>query len=200
MATRNGVIKKVNRDEFIKVRKSGIIAINIKGDDELRWVKVTSGEDEIMLSTEDGQAIRFKETDVRAMGRTAGGVTGIRLKKGDHVISMDVITKAMTGKERDVLVITQHGLGKKTPLADYKVQKRSGSGIKTVKITDKTGKIVFMSILAKEDEEKDILLISKQGQTIRTPLKTISTLGRATQGVKVMRLSGDDTVASAAVV
>jgi DNA gyrase subunit A len=113
---------------------------------------------------------------------------------------MDVITKAMTGKERDVLVITQHGLGKKTPLADYKVQKRSGSGIKTVKITDKTGKIVFMSILAKEDEEKDILLISKQGQTIRTPLKTISTLGRATQGVKVMRLSGDDTVASAAVV
>jgi DNA gyrase subunit A len=200
MATRNGVIKKVKRDEFVKVRKSGIIAINIKGDDELRWVKVSSGEDEIMLSTEDGQAIRFKETDVRAMGRTAGGVGGIRLRKGDHVISMDVITKAMTGAERDVLVITQHGLGKKTPLTDYKIQKRSGSGIKTVKITEKTGKIVFMSILSKEDEEKDLLLISKQGQTIRTPLKTISTLGRATQGVKVMRLSGDDTVASAAVV
>ena len=200
MATRNGVIKKVKKDEFAKVRKSGMIAINIKGDDELRWVRTSSGEDEIMLSTEDGQAIRFKESDVRPMGRTAGGVTGVRLKKNDHVISMDVITKAMSGSEREVLVITEHGLGKKTPLKDYKIQKRSGSGIKTVKITEKTGKIVFMSIMAKEDEEKDILLISKQGQTIRTPLKTISTLGRATQGVRVMKMNGDDTVASAAIV
>lgn len=200
MATRNGLIKKVKRDEFAKVRKSGIIALNLKADDELRWVKVSSGEDEIMLSTEDGQAIRFKESDVRPMGRLAAGVTGVRLKKGDHVISMDIITKAMTGGGREVLVITENGLGKKTPLKDYKIQKRAGSGIKTVKITDKTGKIVSMCILANEDEEKDLLLISKQGQTIRTPLKTISTLGRATQGVRVMKLNSDDTVASAAVV
>lgn len=200
MATRNGTIKKVSRDEFSKVRKSGIIAINLKGDDELRWVKTSTGKDEIMLSTEDGQAIRFNESDVRAMGRLASGVTGIRLRKGDHVISMDIVNKEMEGQGREVLVITEHGLGKKTPIKDYKVQKRSGSGIKTVKISEKTGKIVSMCILDASDEEKDLLLISKQGQTIRTPLKTISTLGRATQGVRVMKLSGDDTVASVAVV
>lgn len=200
MATRNGLVKKVAREDFAKVRKSGIIAIGLKGDDELRWVKASSGKDEIMLSTEDGQAIRFKETDIRAMGRAASGVTGMRLKKNDHIISMDIITKDMeTGRE--VLVVTEHGLGKKTPVKDYKVQKRAGSGIKTVKITDKTGKIVSMAILTHEDSEtKDLLIISKQGQTIKTPLKTISTLGRATQGVKIMRLTDGDTVASATVV
>lgn len=201
MATRNGLVKKVARDEFAKVRKSGIIAIGLKGDDELRWVEPSSGGDEVMLSTEDGQAIRFKETDVRAMGRTASGVTGMRLKKDDHIISMDIITKDMEGQGREVLVVTQNGLGKKTPVKDYKIQKRAGSGIKTVKITEKTGKIVSMCILTPQDnEEKDLLIISKQGQTIKTPLKTISTLGRATQGVRVMRLADGDTVASAAVV
>ena len=201
MATRNGLIKKVERDAFTKVRKSGIIAIGLKGDDELRWVNPSSGNDEIMLSTEDGQAIRFKETDIRAMGRAAAGVTGVRLRKDDHVISMDIITKDMEGQNREVLVVTEHGLGKKTPVKDYKVQKRAGSGIKTVKITDKTGKIVSMCILTPEDAEtRDLLIISKQGQTIKTPIKTISTLGRATQGVKVMRLSDGDTVASATVV
>jgi DNA gyrase subunit A len=200
MATRNGLIKKVVREDFAKVRKSGIIAIGLKGDDELRWVKPSSGNDEIMLSTEDGQAIRFKETDIRAMGRAASGVTGMRLRKDDHIISMDIITKDME-TDREVLVVTEHGLGKKTPVKDYKVQKRSGSGIKTVKITDKTGKIVSMCILTQEDADtKDLLIISKQGQTIKTPLKTISTLGRATQGVKIMRLAPGDTVASATVV
>lgn len=200
MATRNGLIKKVKRDEFAKVRKSGIIALNLKSDDELRWVNTSSGDDEIMLSTEDGQAIRFKETDVRPMGRLAAGVTGARLKKGDHIISMDIITKDMTGGNREVLVITENGLGKKTPLKDYKIQKRAGSGIKTVKITEKTGKIVSMCILDETDDGKDLLLISKQGQTIRTPLKTISTLGRATQGVRVMKLNGEDTVATVTIV
>jgi DNA gyrase subunit A len=200
MATRNGLVKKVKRDEFAKVRKSGIIALNLKGDDELRWVNTSSGDDEIMLSTEDGQAIRFKETDVRPMGRLAAGVTGVRLKKGDHIISMDIITKDMTGGNKEVLVVTEHGLGKKTPLKDYKIQKRAGSGIKTVKITEKTGKIVSMCILDETDNEKDLLLISKQGQTIRTPLKTISTLGRATQGVRIMKLNSDDTVATATIV
>ncbi|HMQ01681.1 MAG TPA: DNA gyrase subunit A [Candidatus Doudnabacteria bacterium] len=200
MATRNGLIKKVKKEEFAKVRKSGIIALNLKNDDELRWVGVSSGDDEIMLSTEDGQAIRFKETDVRPMGRLAAGVSGVRLKKGDHVISMDIITKDMTGGGREVLVITENGLGKKTPLKDYKIQKRSGSGIKTVKITPKTGKIVSMCILDETDADKDLLLISKQGQTIRTSLKTISTLGRATQGVRVMKLNGEDTVATVTIV
>jgi DNA gyrase subunit A len=199
MATRNGLVKKVPREEFGKVRKSGMIAIGLKGEDELRWVETSSGADEVMLSTEDGQAIRFKETDVRAMGRTASGVTGIRLRKGDHVISMDIIRKDMDVKQLEVLVITQHGQGKKTPLGDYKIQKRAGSGIKTVKITDKTGKIVSMYIL-NNGEEHDLVIISQKGQTIRTNLAEISTLGRATQGVRVMRLDAGDIVASSAII
>lgn len=199
MATKKGLVKKVSLDEFTKVRKSGMIAIGLKEDDELKWVRFSAGTDEIMLSTENGQAIRFNENDVRAMGRTAAGVTGIRLKKDDLVISMDIIHKGMDVKTLEVLVITEHGLGKKTPLADYKVQKRSGSGIKTVKITEKTGKIVAMYILA-NGEDKDLVVISQQGQTIRLPLKSVSTLGRATQGVRVMKLDGDDKVASATVV
>ncbi len=201
MATKNGLIKKVDRDAFDKVRKSGIIAIGLKDTDELKWVKTSSGNDEIMLSTEDGQAIRFKESDIRAMGRTASGVTGIRLKKSDHVISMDIIDKEMAGQGRDVLVVMELGLSKKTPVKDYKIQKRAGSGIKTVKITPKTGKIVSMAILSPEDNnDKDLLIISKQGQTIRTSLKSISTLGRTTQGVRVMKLADGDTIASATVV
>lgn len=199
MATRNGLIKKVARDEFAKVRRSGMIAIGLKGDDELKWVEFSNGSDEVMLSTEEGQAIRFKETDIRAMGRTASGVTGIRLRKGDHVISMDVINKEMDKGNYEVLIVTEHGLGKKTGLKDYKIQHRAGSGIKTVKITPKTGKIVSMCILDNV-EEKDLVVISKHGQTIRTSLKSIATLSRATQGVRVMRLDAGDTVASAAVV
>ena len=199
MATRNGLIKKVSRDEFSKVRKTGMIAIGLKNDDELKWVNFSTGTDEIMLSTENGQAIRFKEEDVRAMGRTASGVTGIKLKKDDHVISMDVISKDMDIKNMEVLVVTENGLGKKTPLGDYKVQKRSGSGIKTVKISEKTGKIVYMYILS-GTEDKDLVIISQKGQTIRTSLQAISTLGRATQGVRVMKLDAGDKVASAAII
>ncbi len=199
MATRNGLVKKVSRDEFAKVRRSGMIAIGLKGDDELKWVKFSNGSDEVMFTTEDGQAVRFKETDVRVMGRSAAGVTGIRLRKGDHVVSMDVIHKDTDTKNLEVLVVTEYGLGKKTTLSDYKVQKRAGSGIKTVKITAKTGKIMAMMILD-GTEEKDLVIISKQGQTIRTALKSISTLSRATQGVRVMRMAEGDTVASVALV
>jgi DNA gyrase subunit A len=176
-----------------------MIAIGLKNDDELKWVNFSNGSDEIMLSTENGQAIRFKETDVRAMGRTASGVTGMRLKKDDHIISMDLISKDVDIKKLEVLVVTENGQGKKTPLADYKIQKRGGSGIKTVKITEKTGKIVSMYILD-GSEEKDLVVISEKGQTIRTPLKTISTLGRATQGVRVMKLDPGDKVASATII
>lgn len=199
MSTKNGLVKKVDRDEFFKVRKSGMIAIGLKNDDELKWVNFSNGSDEIMLSTENGQAIRFKETDVRAMGRTASGVTGMRLKKDDHIISMDLISKEVDIKKLEVLVVTENGQGKKTPLADYKIQKRGGSGIKTVKITEKTGKIVSMYILD-GSEEKDLVVISEKGQTIRTSLKTISTLGRATQGVRVMKLDPGDKVASATII
>jgi DNA gyrase subunit A len=199
MATKKGLIKKVAREEFAKVRRSGMIAIGIKEGDELKWVETTAGDDQIMLSTENGQAIRFNEKDVRAMGRTAAGVTGMRVKKDDNIISMDIIRKNLDVKSQEVLVVTEFGLGKKTPLADYKLQKRSGSGIKTVKISPKTGKIVAMYILDAK-EEHDLVIISRQGQTIRTSLNAISTLGRATQGVRVMKLDSGDSVASATII
>ncbi len=199
MATRNGLVKKTARDEFAKVRRSGMIAISLKGDDELKWVETSSGEDQVMLSTENGQAIRFSEKDVRPLGRSASGVTGMRLKKGDQIISMDIIRMDAEVKALEVLIVTENGLGKKTELGYYKVQKRAGSGIKTLKITPKTGKIVFMYIL-NNNEEHDLVIISKAGQTIRTPLNSVSTLGRATQGVRVMRLDEGDKVASATII
>ncbi len=201
MATKKGLIKKVSRDEFAKVRRTGMIAINLKSDDELKWVEGSSGEDQIMLSTAGGQAIRFSEKDVRPMGRTASGVTGMRLKKGknDEIISMDIIKKAVDVKNLEVLVITENGLGKKSEIKDYKIQRRGGSGVKTLKITPKTGKIVSMYILD-ATQEHDLIVISKMGQTIRTPLNSVSTLGRATQGVRVMKLGQGDKVASATII
>ena len=133
------------------------------------------------------------------MGRNAAGVTGMRLKKGDLIISMDVIKKSVNEKDLAVLIITENGLGKKTELSYYKVQKRGGSGIKTLKVTPKTGKIVTMYIL-NNAEEHDIVIISKAGQTIRTPLANVSMLGRATQGVRVMRLDEGDKVAGSTII
>jgi DNA gyrase subunit A len=199
MSTKKGLIKKVAREEFAKVRKSGMIAINLKGDDELKWVETSSGEDQIMLSTENGQAIRFNEKDVRAMGRNASGVTGMRIKKDDNIISMDIIRKSVDIKNLEVLIVTENGLGKKTEGQYYKIQNRGGSGIKTLKVTPKTGKIVAMYIL-NNSEEHDLVIISKAGQTIRTALNNVSTLGRATQGVRLMRLEEGDKVASATII
>jgi DNA gyrase subunit A len=208
MSTKKGLIKKTSRDEFAKVRRSGMIAITLKGDDELKWVETSAGDDQIMLSTENGQAIRFSEKDVRPMGRNASGVTGMRLKSrgagsgsagDDKIISMDIIRKSVDVKTLEVLVVTENGLGKKTEASYYKIQKRGGSGIKTLKVTPKTGKIVSMYIL-NNSEEHDLVIISKNGQTIRTPLNNVSTLGRATQGVRVMRLDEGDKVASATII
>ncbi len=199
MSTKKGLIKKVPREEFAKVRRSGMISITLKDNDELKWVECTYGDDQIILSTENGQAIRFSEKDVRPMGRSASGVSGMRIKKDDSIISMDVIRKDVDVKSLEVLVITENGLGKKSALADYKIQKRAGSGIKTLKISAKTGKIVSMAIL-NASEEHDIVVISRAGQTIRTPLNNVSTLGRATQGVRIMRLDEGDKVASATII
>lgn len=199
MATRNGVVKKVPREDFAKVRRSGMIAIGLKTDDELIKVDSTSGADEILMSSSHGQAIRFNEKDVRAMGRTASGVTGMRLKKGDKVISLDIIRKGTDVKALEVLVITETGMGKKSPVEDYRLTKRGASGVKTLKVTPKTGEVVSMYVLSTK-EEHDLVVISKQGQTIRTPLNAISTLGRATQGVRVMKLGSDDSVASATII
>lgn len=199
MGTKGGTVKKTPISEFEKVRHSGLIVIKLKKEDELKWVKLTAGTAEVMITTGGGQAIRFRETDVRPMGRTAGGVRGIRLKKNDIVMSLDVIEKTEDPKNLQVLVISELGLGKKTTLAEYKVQHRGGSGIKTMNITKKTGQIMVMHIVSKA-EEADLVVISKAGQTLRTALGQISTLGRATQGVRVIRLDAGDNVASAAIV
>ena len=191
MGTEHGVIKKVAIDQFTKVRKSGLIALKLKDGDTLKWVRPSSGRDEVFFITASGQAIRFKETDVRQMGRGASGVTGIKLRSGDRVVGMNVVNKKILNPSSELLVLTENGYGKRTKLTNYKVQKRGGIGIKTAKITAKTGEIVGTRIVdlkaLPEEMKGDIVIISEKGQVIRLAIKGVSALGRATQGVRVMR-------------
>lgn len=206
MQTRNGVIKKVEIASFANVRRSGLIAIKLRDGDELERVKPSTGKDEIMLVTRQGQAIRFKEADVRPMGRVASGVRGVRLHKGDTVVGMDIVTEEKSSlAKQQLLVVMENGFGKRTALTQYKIQHRGGSGIKTAKITAKTGIIVMAMVVAPdglpESAKGDVLIMSTKGQVIRITLKSISTLGRATQGVRIMRFKeGGDKVASVALV
>ncbi len=189
MATRNGLIKKTGREDFRNIRRSGLKAITLKEGDALEWVAGSSGKDEIMLVSQSGQAIRFKESDARAMGRTASGVIGMRLKKDDHVVAMYIL-KPAEAKDQQVVVMTEEGMGKRTPLKEYRIQKRGGSGIKTVNVTTKTGQLVNAAILNNSDiKSTDLLIISEKGQVIRVPADSISQQGRATQGVRIMRPS-----------
>lgn len=199
LATKKGLIKKTPIEEFAKVRRSGLIAIKIKAGDELRWVKYSTGNDDVILSTSNGQAIRFDEKDVRSMGRTASGVKGMRLKKDDLIISMDLVSKKDHIDNIQLLIVTENGLGKKTDLKFYKKQHRGGSGIKTLKTTPKTGHIVSLHVIDKS-EEHDLVVITKAGQTLRTPVAKISTLGRATQGVRLMTLDDKDKVATTTII
>jgi len=192
MVTEKGIIKKTAVESFQNIRKSGLIAIKIGKEDNLKWVKETNGRDDIILITQKGQAIRFSETDLRPMGRGARGVRGIRLKPKDVVIGMGVV------KEGDLLIVMENGYGKRSGLDNYKKQRRGGSGIKTANITEKTGPIVAARII--EAEQEDLIAISLKGQVIRTPLKNISRLGRVTQGVRIMKLDAGDKVASVACV
>ncbi len=197
-ATEKGVVKKVALDEFSNVRRSGLIAIKIKDDDALIWAKATSGKDEIQLITANGQAIRFKESDVRSMGRGASGVMGIRLKKGDNVVGMGVIPPDKEQvKKYQVVSVMANGYGKRTPISLYKVQSRGGTGIKTAKITSKTGALTNAYVLSSEHmADRDILIISEKGQVIRLPFKSVNELGRDTQGVRLMRFKEEnDSVA-----
>jgi DNA gyrase subunit A len=196
MITKNGRIKKTALDEFENVRKSGIIAIKLEKGDALKKVVKTTGEDDIILATKNGTSIRFKEKDIRPMGRGAAGVKGLRLKGGDEVIGMDVISKK-PGKQY-LLVVMENGYGKRTEISQYKTQGRGGSGVKAAKITSKTGPIVMSCIIEDMADEEDLIVISQQGQVIRTSVKSISVLGRATQGVRIMRLEEKDKVASGA--
>lgn len=197
MVTSKGTIKKSALSDFANVRRSGIIALKLKSDDMLEWVRPSTGNDDIMIITSHGQGIRFREKDIRAMGRTAGGVRGMKLRSDDFVVGMDVISPELVKKKMfELLVISEHGLGKKTEVDEYKVQGRGGSGIKTMEVTEKTGPIIEARVI-NNTEDQDIMLISTKGQVVRTPLRTIPTLGRATQGVRVMRFKEqNDKVAS----
>jgi len=192
LITKNGIAKKMSGESFKDVRRSGIISIRLDKGDQLISALLTEKGDEVMIATLNGQSIRFKESDIREMGRTAGGVRGIKLGKNDEVIGVDVIKKEK--KDGTFLTMSANGLGKKTILKEYKVQKRGGSGIKTAKITPKTGKLIVAKVLA--DGEEELIAMSKKGQVIRTNLKDIPSLGRQTQGVTIMRLRSGDGIAS----
>jgi len=197
-ATEKGLVKKVKLEAFQNVRRSGLIAIKIKGEDKLIWAKPTRGADHIQLITAGGQAIRFKESAVRDMGRNAAGVKGIRLKKEDVIVGMGVIkTDKDKIKKYQVLSIMEQGFGKRTALGLYKVQGRGGSGVKTAKVTSKTGRLVNAYIVNTETmADKDLVVISEKGQVIRLPFKSVNQTGRDTQGVRLMRFKeSDDKVA-----
>jgi DNA gyrase subunit A len=196
MVTKDGIIKKTSLEDFKNVRKSGLIAISLRKGDVLRSVRKTTGSDEIILITRKGQAIKFKEQDIRSMGRTASGIKGIRIKKGDEVVGMDVIPASLKEKAH-LLIITENGFGKRTLLKEYKIQGRGGSGIIAAKITQKTGEVAAAMVVT--GEEEDLIVISRKGHVIRTKVNSISKLNRATQGVRIMRLESDK-VASAACV
>lgn len=190
--TKQGTIKKVPADSFSAVRRSGLIAIGLHDGDTLLGTMMTQKGDSVCLVTADGQSIRFSESDVRDMGRTAAGVRGIDLGKGDSVVGIGVVSKEM--KNPTLMVMSDHGYGKRTDIEEYKVQKRGGSGIKTANVTDKTGAIVGAKIVT--DDHSELIAISAKSQVIRTELESIPVLSRATQGVRVMKLRDGDRLAS----
>jgi DNA gyrase subunit A len=196
MTTKKGTVKRTDLTEFENIRRSGLIAQKMTGGDELKWVVATTGKNEILILSKKGKAIRFKEDDVRSMGRAAAGVRGIRLAPGDEVVEAAVITDA---EKSSLLVVMENGLGKASPVTLYRFQGRGGSGVKAAQLTPKTGNIVGGTILA-EGEDGDLLCLSKKGQAIRMKLSDIPSRGRATQGVIVMRLDSGDKVASMSVV
>jgi DNA gyrase subunit A len=199
MATKNGIIKKTSIDEFSNVRRSGLIAIKLKKGDELRWVKPSGGEDNIFIVASNGQSIRFKEKNIRSMGRTASGVRAIKLKPSSEVISMNVVADSEKNK-RHIFTISENGFGKLSDLKFYKIQNRGGSGLKTAIVNSKTGILVNSKIIDETQLDKDLIIISCKGQVIRTPLAKIAKSGRATQGVRIMRLKDGDKISSAAIV
>jgi len=191
LVTKMGITKKVEAEGFKDVRRSGLIAIKLDKDDELQAVLPISKGDDVMLATTLGQSIRFKEADVREMGRSAGGVRAIKLAKGDFVIGVDRVPKGENSLS--ILTLGSNGLGKKTNIKEYKTQNRGGSGIKTAKVTAKTGKLIVAKIVRSETE---IIAVSQKGQVIRVSLDSIPTSGRQTQGVTVMKLRAGDNIAS----
>ena len=194
MATKKGTIKKSAIKDFFNVRSNGLIAIKLDGSDELRWVKETTGENDIVISTSAGQATRFNEKEVRAMGRAAMGVRGMRLRPKDEIVGMDVITDA----GQKLIVVSANGYGKLCLVANFPPHKRGGVGIKVASVTEKTGPIVAVHTL--DPNAKEVIMASTKGQAIRVAVKEIPTLGRATQGVRIMKMGEGDAVASIGIV
>jgi len=189
MATTKGTIKKTPLKDYANIRTNGLIAIKLDEGDELRWIQKTNGDDDVIISTSAGQAIRFSEKDARPMGRAARGVRGVRLRPNDWVVGMDIVDD-----NRQLLVISQNGYGKATKVSHFTSHKRGGVGIKAAVVTAKTGPIIAVRTL--EPDASEVLLISNKGQAIRVGLKDIPTLGRTTQGVRIMRMSEGDKVSS----
>ncbi len=196
IATRNGTVKKTETKDFNNVRKNGLIAIKIRENDSLEWVKEVSDGDDVMIITKEGKSIRFQESDARPMGRASIGVRGIKLKPGDEVVEMSTIKDK---ENAELLVVMGNGLGKMTKVNNYRLQSRGGSGIKTANLTQKTGKLVGAKII-EPDMDADLILMSKSGQVIRLHCKNIPSQGRATQGVYLMRLKLKDQVASVSLI
>jgi len=192
--TEQGASKRVAAKAFADVRRSGIIAINLKKGDKLVSAHLAGEGDTVSIVSAKGQSIRFEVEDVREMGRTAGGVRGMSVKKGDRVVSAEVISAA--AKDASLLVIMSKGYGKRTKLSEYKVQGRGGSGVKTAAVTPKTGEVIGAKVVSGDLEAEELVVVSKKGQVIRTGIKEIPSLSRATQGVRVMRLYPGDSIAS----
>ncbi len=204
MITKDGIIKKTPLEDFKNARRSGLIAMSLKKGDILRSVQKSTGEDELIITTRKGQSIHFKEKDVRSMGRPAAGIHAMRLKKGDEVVGMDVIqSQKLNLKSQNpkpdaqyLFILMENGYGKRTDVKEYRIQTRGGSGIKTANVTPKTGNLVYAKVLG--GIEEDLIVISRKGQVIRTPVDSIPKISRSTQGVRIMRLDEGDKVVSAA--
>lgn len=194
MCTVHGVVKKTPLEQYQNVRSTGLIAINLDEGDELKWIRVTSGDNEVLISTSQGQAIRFHEREVRPMGRVSRGVRGIRLRSGDRVIGMDIVEEGSS-----IFVISKYGYGKRTKVAQFTPHARGGVGIRSAVVNNKTGELIGVKSLSDSDGQ-EVIIISQHGQTIRLGIKDIPALGRATQGVRIMRLNEGDEVVSLALV
>lgn len=195
MATKHGMIKKTNVDSFVGVRRSGILAMKLKKHDILAWVRIAQKGDDIMLFTKKGQAIRFAEAKIREMGRQAQGIHGMRLRSGDEIIGCDIVAKGDANQE--ILVASAQGFGKKSKITEFKTQSRGGSGMKTINVSEKTGALVSARVIDSTAEE--FIAISEKGKTLRTFVKEIPTLKRATQGVRIMKLELHDRLRQVAI-
>ena len=190
--TKLGVTKRTSVEQFANIRTNGLIALGLRDEDELISVRLTDGSKQVVIGTRQGMLVRFQEEDIRLMGRTAAGVRGIKLRENDYVVGMEIIEE---GKE--ILVVTEKGYGKRTVESEYRLQSRGGIGLKTIHITDKNGEMCGMKVI---DGLEDIMLITNKGMLIRMDVNDVSVIGRSTQGVRLIRLSGDEHVATVATI